>query len=122
MKIKYIAFYLFFIGISVIGMWLKILQTQTPPEGETEFSFHLFSEFLMATVCIVGGFLQLLKARYAKRISIAGLSMVIYSVLNAAGYYGERGGIAMMIMFICLFIMSVIALVLILIDKKSKIC
>jgi hypothetical protein len=122
MKNKFIAFYLFFIGISVIGMWLKILQTQTPPEGETEFSFHLFAEFLMATVCIVGGFLQLLKAKHAKTMSIAGLSMVIYSVLNAAGYYGERGGTAMMVMFICLFILSVIALVLILIDKKSEIC
>jgi|WetSurMetagenome_2_1015567.scaffolds.fasta_scaffold136078_2 hypothetical protein len=122
MKIKYIAFYLFFIGISVIGMWLKILQTQTPTEGETEFSFHLFAEFLMATVCIVGGYLQLLKARYAKPISFVGLSMVIYSVLNAAGYYGERGVTAMMVMFICLFITSVIALVLILVDKKSEIC
>jgi hypothetical protein len=122
MKIRFISFYLFFIGISVIGMWLKILQTQTPPEGETEFSFHLFAEFLMATVCIVSGFLQLLKAKFAKPMSIAGLSMVIYSVLNAAGYYGERGRTSMMVMILCLFIMSVTALILIMIDKKSEIC
>jgi len=37
---------------------------------------------------------------------------VIYSVLNAAGYYGERGDTAMMVMFIVLLLLTISALVL----------
>lgn len=120
MRTKLIAIFSIFVGFSVIGMWLMILKTQTPPEGKTELTFHLFSEFLMATVCIVGGFLQLLKAKYAKPMSIAGLSMVIYSMLNAAGYYGQRGETPMMVMFICLFGLSLISLIVLITNHKQK--
>lgn len=103
-----------FLGASVIGMWLMILNTQTIPEGQTELGFHLFSEFLMATLCLVSGFLLLKEKSIAVPLNFIGLSMVIYSVLNAAGYYGEKGEIPMMIMFTVLFLMTTVALILLL--------
>ena len=81
-------------------------------EGRAELSFHLFSEFLLASVCIVGGILLLRKNSPGKPVSSIGLGMVIYSVLNAAGYYRESGNTTMMIMFICLFLLSTAALYL----------
>jgi hypothetical protein len=120
MKRKIIAIYSILIGFSVIGMWLMILNTQTLPEGKIELTFHLFSEFLMATVCIVGGFLKLMKARFARSVSIAGFSMLVYSVLNVAGYYGERGETAMMAMFVVLFILSLIASIILITEKKRS--
>lgn len=87
-----------------------ILLTETPPEGKTELSFHLFSEFLMALLCLVSGFLLLKNKPISKLLNVLGLGMVIYSVLNAAGYYGEKNEIPIMIMFIVLLILTSIAI------------
>lgn len=110
MKAKITGYYTVFLGISVIAMWLMILNKVAVPEGRTELTFHLFSEFLMATICIVGGILLLRKNSLGKPVSSIGLGMVLYSVLNAAGYYGELGNTPMMIMFILLFVLSTTAL------------
>lgn len=112
MKTKIIAYYSIFIGISVIAMWIMILLTQTLPEGKTELSFHLFSEFLMAVLCLVSGILLLQNKPIGRLLNIIGSGMVIYSVLNAAGYYGERNETQMMIMFIVLFILTIAAIYL----------
>ncbi len=66
----------------------------------------------MASVCIVGGILLLRKNSLGKPVTSIGLGMVLYSVLNAAGYYGELGNTPMMIMFIFLFVLSMVALLI----------
>ena len=110
MKLKIIGCYSIFLGISVIAMWTMILLTATPPEGKTELSFHLFSEFLMAILCLFSGILLLRKKSISRLLNILGLGMVIYSVLNAAGYYGEKNEIPMMILFIVLLILTSVAI------------
>jgi len=45
--------------------------------------------------------------------------MLLYSVINAAGYYGQRGNIGMTSMFIPLFIVSSIIIVLSLVKKRE---
>lgn len=112
MEKKIAGYYSIFIGISVILMWSMILSNEKPPEGKTEMSFHLFSEFLMAIMCIISGVLILRKNAIARPLNFLALGMVIYSVLNAAGYYGELGNNPMMIMFIVLLLLSFGALYL----------
>lgn len=110
MKEKFIGYYSVFIGISVIALWIMILFKQSPPEGKTELAFHLFSEFLMAMICLVSGILLLKKNHIGKPLNFIGLGMAIYSILNAAGYYGQNSNFYMMIMFILLFIVTMTAL------------
>jgi len=110
MKIKFIAYYSIFIGISVIAMWTMILLKEIPREGKTELAFHLFSEFLMALLCLVSGIFILRQKPICRRLNISGLGMVVYSVLNAAGYYGEKNEIPMMMMFILLLILTSVAI------------
>lgn len=112
MKTKIVAYYSIFIGISVIAMWIMILLTETPPEGKTELSFHLLSEFLMALLCIGSGILLLINRPMSRLLNMLGLGMVIYSVLNAAGYYGEKNEMPMMILFIVLLIFTTLAIFL----------
>jgi len=109
---KIIGYYSIFIGIAVIAMWTMILLTQTPPEGKTELTFHLFSEFTMALLCLLSGILILGNKPIGKFLNVLGLGMVTYSVLNAAGYYGESNELQMMIMFIVLFTLTSIALII----------
>jgi hypothetical protein len=114
---KFIGWYSILLGVSVIGMWGLILMTQTPPEGPVELTFHLVSEALMAVVCIFGG-LFILKARPAgTSLALIGHAMVIYSTLNAAGYYGQRGESGMVIFFVLLMLISGAVVVLLLCER-----
>ena len=119
MRNKLVASYSIFIGISVIAMWMMILANEKTPEGRIEMSFHLFSEFLMACICIMSGILLLKNNLLGKPLNIFGLGMVLYSVINAAGYYGELNNSPMMIMFVTLTILTLIALKLS-INKTTK--
>lgn len=110
MKITLLGYYSFFIGVCILGMWMMILFKGIIPEGKTEITFHLVSEFLMAGICILSGIMLLFRKRNGRILCIAGLSMVIYSVLNAAGYYGERHETPMVILFILLLFMTLWAL------------
>ena len=102
MKNIIIGIYSLVIGVAVITMWLIIMRGSSLAEGKIELSFHLASEFLMATFCIVSGILVLRRKHPGRLLNMAALGMMIYSVLNAAGYYGDRGETAAMIMFIVL--------------------
>ncbi len=115
---KVIGYYSVIIGVSVIAMWVFILLNESLPEGKTELTFHLFSEFMMAFCCLISGLFLLKKKLNGKLLNVLGLGMMIYSVLNAAGYYGERGDIPMMILFFGIFILT-LAAVFFHLKKKS---
>lgn len=112
MKNKIIGIYSLVLGVAVIAMWLIILRGSSVAEGKLEMTFHLASEFLMATFLIVSGVLVLKRRHPGRLFNMAALGMVIYSVLNAAGYYGERGETPMMILFIAMTILSLVVFML----------
>ncbi|MHB1392355.1 MAG: hypothetical protein ACYCYE_04610 [Clostridia bacterium] len=109
---KAAAFYSIFIGISVMGMWCMILLSGSIPEGPIEMSFHLFSEFLMATLMLVGGIGLLKNHLYGRKVFMISNGMLVYSILNAAGYYGQRSDLIMAGMFTAFFIISSVFLML----------
>lgn len=100
------------IGVAVIVMWLVILNGPSLPETKTELSFHLASEFLMATLLIVSGILVLRRKHPGRLINMAALGMLIYSVLNAAGYYGDKGETPALIMFNVIAVLTLVLFVL----------
>lgn len=105
---KIYGIYSIIIGISILGMWSMIILTEGTTEGITELAFHLISEILMAILLIVSG-LYLLKGKVnGGKVLMLAQGMLIYSVLNAAGYYGQRGNNGMTFMFIIIFIISCI--------------
>lgn len=112
MKKKLIAGYSIFLGISVIFLWVFILKPADQQEGKLEMGFHLMSEFLMACFCIVSGIKILLKHKESLLINSAAHGMVVYSVANAAGYYGERGNWPMTVVFLLIFCVSLIIIVI----------
>lgn len=94
------------LGFSIVLLWIILLKGNKVTEGKTEMVFHLFSEFLMATLCILSGFKILMKHRSAVPLNTIAHSMVIYSLLNAAGYYREKGEIPATILFLALLLIS----------------
>jgi len=105
-----IGYYTAFLGLAVIVAWFQILLNEPITEGKSELIFHLFSEFIMALVCITGGYKFLKKQKTGLFLIVIAHSMIIYSVLNAAGYYAEKEKFALTLVFLLLFIISVLVL------------
>ena len=117
MKCRIVAYFSIITGISIMIFWIILFILNHMPEGKIQTTYLLFSEFMMAVICSVSGILMLKNSKSARSINILGLGMVIYAVLNAAGYYGETGNIALQVMFSVLFIFTSIAVLL---NLKSK--
>jgi hypothetical protein len=120
MRTNIIAGYSIFLGISVLGMWAVILSTQEVPEGPAELTLHLIAEFLMALSALAAGIGILLKKRFGKGLCLAAHGMVVYSVLNAAGYYAQRGEYLLPLMFMLLLLASLWSISLLVLHKGPK--
>ena len=112
-----IGLYSIFLGVSVLIMWIFILLTEPLQEGKKEMVFHLFSELIMAVLCITSGFILLKKGK--KYLNIAAHAMIIYSVINAAGYYIQRGDQLMTTFFVILFLISILILTILMYEFHS---
>ncbi len=107
---RIIAFYSLIMGLAVLGIWTMLLTSGTIPEGKTELGFHLYAEFALAIILLVSGIMLLKGKPFAVETNMGGLGMLVYSTLNAAGYYGERGDKTAMTLFVTLFILTVVAI------------
>jgi hypothetical protein len=99
------AGYSVLMGIGIVGFWVVALVGGEVPEVESELTrvlFHVFSEFLMGGVLIAAGIGLLLGRGWGSRAFVLGMGFAIYSVLNAAGYYGQAGNLGAVVMFLVL--------------------
>jgi hypothetical protein len=108
---KVAAVFSILIAISLLGMWGMIILTGGITEGSIEISFHLVSEFLMAFLLLIGGIGLLREKVYGTKVFLISNGMLTYSVLNAAGYYGQRNNFVMLSIFIAILIISSVFLI-----------
>lgn len=106
MKRKIIGFYSVFLGVSVIAIWILIYLTEDISEGPLEMAFHLSAEGLMAFTCIAGGLMVISGRKRADLVILLGHAMIVYSVINAAGYYVQRGESVAPVLFMVLMVVS----------------
>lgn len=106
MQDKLTGIYSIVLGAAVLGLWATILSGGPLAEGRTELTFHLASEILMALACITAGILLLRGGASARPATAAAHAMVIYSTLNAAGYYAQRGEPAVALAMVALSLVS----------------
>lgn len=104
------ALYSILIAICMIGMWGFLLATGNVPEMQTEpsaIAFHLLSEFATAGMLLISGFGILAKKARADKLFLISAGALLYSVLNAAGYFMQDDNFSMLIMFSVIFILEV---------------
>ncbi len=98
------------IGIGILGLWTMLLLTKQVPELKTEpvaIALHLTAEITMGILSLVSGIFLLIGLSWAPYFFILAMGLVIYAVINAAGYYGQRKQWSFVIMFGIILIASV---------------
>ena len=103
------------IGIGIIGLWTMLLLTKQIPELKTEpvaIAFHISAEMTMGILCLVSGIFLLIGFSWAPYFFILAMGLVIYAVVNSAGYYGQKKQWSFVIMFGVILIASVSLVIL----------
>ena len=90
------------VGVSMIALWTFLLATGQIPElreARLQIASHLVAEFLTAVALLAAGLGTIAGRRWAGRGLLVALGMLLYTVINSAGYYAEAGDGAMVGMF-----------------------
>lgn len=111
------SIYTIIIGIAMLCMWVFLISKREVPElntKPTQITFHLIAEFMTSIILIIGGIGLILNQSWGVTIFFISIGMVIYSTINAAGFYGQLKDWPMFIMLITFTIVSLLITTLIL--------
>ena len=105
------AGYAIVIGTGMLGLWGLFSATGQIPELVTapyEIGYHLAAELLTAFALLATGVGLLRQLTWARSIYPVALGMLLYTVINSAGYYAQRGDVTMVGMFSVLTIATIV--------------
>lgn len=108
------AFYALVVGTFMLGFWIVLLVAGEIPELTTapyEIGYHLLAEFLTAVALLASGIGLLGGRSLARRLYPVALGLLLYTVVNSAGYYAQLGDVAMVGMFTVLTVATLALLV-----------
>lgn len=109
------SIYTIIIGIAMLCMWIFLLGKKEVPElstKPTQITFHLIAEFLTSVILIIGGFGMFTNQSWGSVLFFISIGMIIYSTINAAGFYGELKDWPMFIMLLVFTIVSLLIVTL----------
>lgn len=120
MKLRRIAsIYAIITGLGIIGVWVMLLTTGNDPQLQNELetiplsiTMAIVSDVLTGIALVTGGIGLLMSREWSIKVFLLSMGFLFYSVINAAGFYGQRGDIAFVIMFAVIFIVAVMFTVL----------
>lgn len=108
------ATYVILVGVVMIGFWTMLYVREQIPELSTapyEIGYHLVAE-LVTAIALVGAGIGLVRGHgWSQRLYPVALGMLLYTVVNSAGYYAQLGDIAMVGMFTVLTVTTLVLLV-----------
>lgn len=101
------------VGVLILAQWVFFLATAQVPELESapfEIISQLTAEFMTATVIITSAIGVLKERPWARRAYLLASGMVIYSVVNNAGYFIQLGEWPLVFMFAVLLLLAVVSI------------
>ncbi|MFX1424871.1 MAG: hypothetical protein ACFFBE_00340 [Promethearchaeota archaeon] len=109
------SIYTIIIGIAMLCMWIFLLGKKEVPElatKPTQISFHLIAEFLTSVMLVIGGIGLFTDQSWGITIFYISIGMVLYSTINAAGFYGQLKDWPMFIMLLVFTMVSLLIVIL----------
>ncbi|NPD89291.1 MAG: hypothetical protein HGN29_11245 [Asgard group archaeon] len=102
--------YSLIIGVGIIGLWLMLILTKQVPEIKSEpiaIGFHIVVENIMGILSVLSGIMFLLNITGGSLMFILTSGLVIYAVINSAGYYGQKKQWSFVCMFGAILVTSI---------------
>jgi hypothetical protein len=115
---SYIGFYLVFAGVGLIVLLIKGLLMQNERLQGFPGQLRLVSELIMSVLSIIGGFLLVLAKPGGRRLSLFSLGMMLYSVINGAGYYWQTEQSRLFFVFVILAVCTLGGFIILLTDRR----
>jgi hypothetical protein len=115
--------YVITVGVAIIGYWILLfLKKQTLDKqkaavtnrGLIEMRLHVTAELVAAVLLLIAGVSLLLKASWGQEIFLIAIGMLLYTCINSAGYFAQIRQFSMILIFVAVFILSLISLALVL--------
>jgi hypothetical protein len=107
---SFVAWTLVIVGVLMAAQWFGFLVTGSVPELHTQpvaIGFHLVAEAATAVLLVIAGVGLLRGLATAPRVGSIAVGMLIYTVINSAGYFGEQGAWGMVAMFGALLLVAI---------------
>ncbi|KAB1198436.1 MULTISPECIES: hypothetical protein [Haloferax] len=120
---RVVAVYALAAGAAILGLWTVLVMTEQVTELRTEpFSMftHLVAEGFTAVTLLSAGLGLLRRKEWAQPLCLVGFGMLLYSVINSAGYYAQLGQVGAMAVFSALALTTVVALGWVLVDARQR--
>lgn len=109
-----VGIYALAVGILMFGFWGTLLLTGQVPELQErprELAFHLTAELGTAFVLLLAGGAVLKGGRWARSLTPLALGMLLYTVVNSAGFYAQQGNLPMVVLFAVLIGLTALSIV-----------
>ncbi|KTG28346.1 hypothetical protein [Haloferax profundi] len=120
---RLVAVYALVVGVAILGLWVGLVVTNQATELRTEpFSMftHLVAEGLTAVTLLGAGIGLVRGTVWARPLSLVAFGMLLYAVINSAGYYAQIGEVGPMLVFSALAFTTVVALGWSLMDARYE--
>jgi uncharacterized membrane protein len=106
---KTVAVYAAVVAIAMLGMWTALIaggEVDELDDAPLEMTYHLAAELATAVLLLVAAGGLLMVKPWAPSMFFLAAGMLLYTVVNSAGYYAERGNAAMVAMFAVLTVLT----------------
>jgi hypothetical protein len=103
-------------------MWSILLVSRQVPVLDTrpvEAALHLTAEFLTALVLILAGAGQLTGQRWGRPAYLVSMGMLLYSVINSAGYFAQTGQLTFIGMYAVFAVLAMAFTILTVFDEAA---
>jgi hypothetical protein len=110
-----VAWYAIAVGLLMAGWWTVDLRAgalERPDRTRAELGLHLLAEFATAAALVAGG--ALLLTTGTAGLTLVGLGMLLYTVIQSPGYFLARGEREPAVLFALLVVATLAALVVLL--------
>ncbi|RPI87690.1 MAG: hypothetical protein EHM41_04070 [Chloroflexi bacterium] len=108
----YVAIFVIAVGILMMGQWIFLLISEKVPEMQTaplQIAFHITAELLTSIILIMGGVCLLANSLFGYPLTLFGLGLLMYTVINSPGHFAQRREWPFLVMFVILIVLTLVS-------------
>lgn len=98
------------VGIAILAIWAYMLGTGSVPELDIRplaTWLHIAGEVVTALLLIAAGIGLLRHSVWGRRLYIFATAALLFEIIHAVGFYGERGDVAMVLFFLLVALLGI---------------